>query len=65
MKGLGSRVLSVLCALLAYTVSRLLFGEADKVWSKLPEELGTFVGIYVLLQMLFRGRKLARKGKQA
>ena len=65
MSGFTSRLVNILCALLAYSVSRFLWGEADLVWRKLPQELLTFVILYVLLQVLIRGRKLAKKGKEA
>ena len=61
--GIGSWLINVICGLLAYTGSRLIWKDAESVLEKLPLELLTFAILYLLLQLLIRGRKLARKGK--
>jgi len=62
--GVGSWLINVICGLLAYTGSRLIWKDAESVLEKLPLELLTFAILYLLLQLLIRGRKLARKGKE-
>ena len=63
-RGIGSWLINVICGLLAYTGSRLIWREAESVFEKLPLELLTFAILYLLLQLLIRGRKLAKKGKE-
>lgn len=64
MTGMKSWLINVSCGLLAYTGSRFIWAEKDTGVTKLPWELATFALLYVLLQVLIRGRKLAKEGKQ-
>ena len=64
MTGVKSWLINVTCGLLAYTGSRFIWAEKDTGVTKLPWELATFAMLYLLLQALIRGRKLAREGKQ-
>ena len=57
-------LINVTCGLLAYTGSRFIWAEKDTGITKLPWELVTFVALYLLLQALIRGRKLAKLGKE-
>ena len=66
MKGsLGSWLINTACGLLAYTGSRLIWKDSDSVLGNLWKELLTFAVLYVLMQILIRGRSLAKKGKEA
>ena len=64
MTGVKSWLINVTCGLLAYTGSRFIWAEKDTGITKLPWELVTFALLYLLLQALIRGRKLARLGKE-
>ena len=65
MKGnLGSWLINTACGLLAYTGSRLIWKDSDSVLGNLLYELLTFAVLYLLMQVLIRGRGLARKGKE-
>lgn len=64
MTGMKSWLINVTCGLLAYTGSRFIWAEKDTGVTKLPWELVTFAILYLLLQTLIRGRKLARLGKE-
>lgn len=59
-----SRLIDVICGLLAYVGARLIYSEKD-VFDYLLWELVTFAAIYLLLQAIFRGWKLAQAGKRA
>ena len=59
-----SWLINVSCGLLAYTGSRFIWAEKDTGFTKLPWELMTFAALYLLLQALIRGRKLAKLGKE-
>jgi uncharacterized RDD family membrane protein YckC len=59
---LGSRLIDVLCGFAAYVGARLIWGGRD-VFESLHWELLTFAAIYLLLQAIVRGRRLARAGK--
>ena len=59
-----SWLINVSCGLLAYTGSRFIWAEKDTGFEKLPWELMTFAALYLLLQALIRGRKLAKLGKE-
>ncbi len=61
--GFGSWLINVLCGLLAYAGSRIVWGQKESALDKLHWELLTFVVFYLLLQALIRGWKLALKGK--
>ena len=61
--GFGSWFINVSCGLLAYTGSRLIWNHQEGVFDKLAYELLTFAALYLLLQLLIRGRKLAKRGK--
>jgi hypothetical protein len=61
---IGSWLINVICGLLAYTGSRLIWGEKESPFEKLHWELLTFAVFYLLLQALIRGWKLALKGKE-
>jgi len=63
-RGIGTWLINVSCGLLAYTGSRFIWQESESVLGKLHLELLTFAILYLLLQVLIRGRKLAKKGKQ-
>lgn len=63
-RGFGSWLINVVCGLLAYTGSRLIWKDSEGVLDNLVFELFTFAILYLLIQVLIRGRKLARKGKQ-
>ena len=62
-RGLGSWLINVSCGILAYTGSRLVWNHQQGVFDKLAYELLTFAVLYLLLQLLIRGRKLAKRGK--
>jgi uncharacterized RDD family membrane protein YckC len=59
---LSSRLIDVLCGFAAYVGARLVWGGRD-VFENLPWELLTFAVIYLLLQAIVRGRRLAREGR--
>ena len=59
-----SRLVDVICGLLAYVGARFIWSRKD-VFENLAWELLTFAAIYLLLQAIFRGWKLARAGKRA
>jgi hypothetical protein len=63
-RGFVSWLINVSCGLLAYTGSRLIWQDSDSVLGKLPFELLTFAILYGLMQVLIRGRQLAKKGKE-
>lgn len=60
---LKSTMVDVLSALVAYVGARWIFSGEAGVFDRLFVELATFAGIFLLLQLLIRGRKWARKGK--
>lgn len=59
---LGSWLIDVLCGSLAYIGARLIW-SGQEVFQNLLWELLTFAVIYVVLQAIVRGRKLARAGR--
>ena len=59
---IGSRLIDVFCGFLAYVAARLVWGTQD-VFANLHWELLTFAAVYLVLQAIVRGRKLARAGK--
>ena len=59
---LKSRLIDVSCGVLAYVGARLVWHTHD-VFANLPWELLTFGSIYLLLQAILRGWKLARAGR--
>ena len=61
----GSWLINTICGLLAYAGSRLIWKDSESVFGNLPKELLTFAVLYLLMQVLIRGRSLARKGKGA
>lgn len=61
--GIKTWLVNVTCGLLAYTGSRFIWAEKDSGFTKLPFELLTFAAFYLILQVLIRGRKLAKKSK--
>ena len=63
-RGFGSWLINVACGLLAYTGSRLIWQDSESVLGNLAFELLTFAILYGLMQVLIRGRHLARKGKE-
>jgi hypothetical protein len=58
----GSRLVDVSCGFAAYIGARLIWG-GKSVTESLLWELLTFAVIYLLLQAIVRGRKLAREGR--
>jgi hypothetical protein len=60
---IGSWLINVICGLLAYTGSRVLWGAHEDVFEKLHWELLTFAVFYLLMQALIRGWRLALKGR--
>lgn len=60
-----STLIDIVSALVAYVGARYIFSGEAGVFDRLIPELATFAGLFLLLQLLIRGRKLARKGKQA
>ncbi|MDA1194227.1 MAG: hypothetical protein O2894_03510 [Planctomycetota bacterium] len=65
MTGFTSWFTNVVCGLLAYTGSRFIWAEKDTGFTKLPWELLTFAALYLLLQLIVRGRRLARRGRDS
>jgi hypothetical protein len=61
--GVKSWLINVICGLLAYVGSRLIWAEKDSPFADLHWELMTFAVFYLILQALIRGRKMARLGK--
>lgn len=59
-----SRLIDVLCGFAAYVGARFIWHTQD-VFANLPWELLTFAAIYLLLQAIVRGRRLAKAGKAA
>lgn len=59
---IGSRLIDVFCGFLAYVVARLVWGS-QAVFANLHWELLTFAAVYLVLQAIVRGRRLARAGK--
>lgn len=59
-----SWLINTVCGLAAYTGSRFIWAEKDTGITKLHWELITFAVLYLLLQALIRGRKLAKVGKE-
>jgi len=59
---LGSRLVDVFCGFLAYVGARLVW-NSQEVFKNLHWELLTFAAIYLVLQAIVRGRKLARAGR--
>ncbi|MFV1959791.1 MAG: hypothetical protein ACC662_10310 [Planctomycetota bacterium] len=57
-----SRLIDVLCGFVAYVGARLIWSTQD-VFANLPWELLTFALIYLLLQAIIRGWRLARAGR--
>lgn len=64
MTGMKSWLINTVCGLAAYTGSRFIWAEKDTGITKLHWELITFAVLYLLLQALIRGRKLAKRGKE-
>ena len=60
----GSRLIDVFCGFAAYVVARLIWGTQE-VFANLLWELLTFAVVYLVLQAIVRGWKLAREGRQA
>lgn len=60
---LGSRLVDVLCGFAAYVGARLIWSSKE-VFANLAWELITFAVIYLLLQAIVRGRRLARLGRE-
>ena len=61
-KKLGSRLVDVCCGFLAYVGARLIW-SSQEVFTNLVWELLTFAAIYLVLQAIVRGRRLARAGR--
>jgi len=56
----------VVCGLAAYTLSRWIWQKhGDSVFAHLPEELGTFALIYVLLKLVLKTIGVARRNRRA
>jgi hypothetical protein len=62
LEKIGSRLVDVFCGLVAYVFARLIW-QPHEVFANLYKELLTFAAVYLLLQAIVRGRKLARAGK--
>lgn len=62
LRRIGSRLVDVGCGFAAYVGARLVWG-GKSVTESLHWELLTFAVIYLLLQAIVRGRKLAREGR--
>ena len=56
-------LIDVLCALVAYVLARWIHQTNEGVFANLHWELLTFALIFVMLEALIRGRKLAQRGK--
>jgi hypothetical protein len=54
----------VACGIVAYAASRLLWQNQSKGWSTLLSEIGTFVGFYLLLQLVLRLAGSVRRRKR-
>ena len=52
------------CGIVAYAASRLIWQSQSKGWSTLLSELATFVGFYVLLQLVLRLGSSVRRRKR-
>jgi hypothetical protein len=63
-KALLSWAVDAMCALVAYVIARWTWSGSG-LFEKLHFELLTFLAVYLLLQVIVRGRRLARRGKQA
>jgi hypothetical protein len=61
---LGSRLIDVFCGFLAYVAARLVWGTRED-FANIHLELLTFAVVYLLLQAIVRGRKLARLGRSS
>ena len=61
---LKSRAIDVFSGLVAYVGARLIW-EGQEVFANLAWELLTFAAIYLLVQAILRGWKLAQAGKRA
>ena len=59
-----SRAIDVVSGLVAYVGARFIWSRQD-VFENLAWELITFAFIYLLLQAILRGWKLAQAGKRA
>ena len=63
----------VFCALAAYTLSRWFWdyhlkpenGKPEGILAHLPEELATFVVLYLMLKLIFKAIGLSRRNKKA
>jgi hypothetical protein len=63
-KTILSRLVDVVCGLLAYVGARIIWGRRE-AFDRLHLELLTFVVIYLMLQAILRGWKLARAGRRS
>ena len=56
----------VFCGLAAYTLSRWIWQKhGDGVFAHLPEELGTFALLYVMLKLTLKALAMARRNRKA
>jgi hypothetical protein len=59
----GSWIIDVFCGFVAYVGARWIYGPKEGAFSKLHWELLTFAALWLILQVLVRGRRLARQGR--
>ena len=64
MSKFTSRLVDVACGFLAYVGARLAWGRREGL-EQIHLELLTFAAIFLLLQAIVRGWKLAREGRRA
>jgi hypothetical protein len=60
---IGTWIVNALCGLIAYVIARWTWSGRE-LFAALHWELLTFLGVYLLLQLLLRGRRLAKEGKK-
>ena len=64
-RGIAAWFRDVLCGFAAYVGARWIWGPAEGAFTKLHLELLTFALLWLLLQILVRGWRLAKQGKKA
>jgi hypothetical protein len=57
-------LIDAFCGLVAYVVARWTWSRSG-LFENLPYEALTFLGVYLLLQAIVRGRRLAKRGREA
>ncbi len=65
-RSFGTWLADVFCGLAAYTLSRWIWQKhGDSVFAHLPEELGTFALLFVMVKLTFKAIGIARKNRKA